>query len=601
MKKTINQSTLTNMLNLATVVSMILLAVTIVVLNNSSHTIIALQVDKYDLTHNIRVISETNIFLGDTTKTYVATGDNAYFNAFTAETINKKTVDTCISNLEQIGLTTDENKTLSSLKNTYSSIVSMQTTAINSGSFKDAYVHVFGMTYINELIKFRSLQDQFAEQVSTRLDTQMSSSNNLLSVLDVLIWFQILWVISIQILTAVLINKKIIAPIVAIRGEMERFAKGDLASIITLKPDSSEIGTLIQSIIDSKRFLRLYINDIKSKLLQMASGNIAVKVDLDYIGDFVEIKKSLNIIIDSLNETLFQMNEVATTLIDDSDKVLTGSKSIIASTVEERNSIGLLSSAVFSIAEKTEEDSESAQKASDYASMASLDVQNSNEQMDDVVFAMRDIMKKSDEIGRIISTIDDIAFQTNILALNAAVEAARAGAAGKGFAIVAEEVRNLASKSAQAARVTNELINDSTLAVARGSKLVNKTATTLSLVIEKTSNVTDLMEKISISADEQAQGIEEVNRVIETITDIVDVNAGIAENFSISSDGLNEQALTLKGLVDNFTLDEDTVIRNNEKKAKLELQAKLEQQLERTEQTRRLAESTAQTDYIEYS
>lgn len=590
MKKTLNQSTLTNMLNILTIISMILLAVTITVLNNSSHKIIELQNDEYNLTHNMRVIAETNIFLGDTTKTYVATGDNAYYTAFLTEVNTKKTVETCITNLERIGLTADENKTLSSLRNSYAAIVNHQKTAIDSGSFKNAYIHVFGMNYINELINFRTLQDSFVDQVDLRLNTEIESANSLLSVLDILIWFQILWVISIQIFTAIVINKKIIAPIITIREEMERFANGDLSDIKTLKPDTSEIGTLIKSIIDSKKILRLYINDIKSRLLQMASGNIAVKVELEYIGDFIEIKKSLNVIIDSLNETLLQMNEVATSLIDDSGKVLTGSKSIMDSTIEEKSSIGMLSSVVLNIAEKTEEDSESAQKASDYASMASVDVQNSNQQMDDVVIAMKDIMKKSDEIGRIIATIDEIAFQTNILALNAAVEAARAGTAGKGFAIVAEEVRNLASKSAHAAKISTELITDSAQAVARGSKLVNKTASTLSHVIEKTTNVTELMEKISVSADEQAQGIEEVNRVIESINDIVDVNTGIANDFTHSSDELSGQAQTLKGLVDNFTLDDAMVQRNNDKKAKLEQKLKLEQQLEKTERTRQLAE-----------
>lgn len=586
MKKTLNQSTLTNFLNLMTIISMILLAVTITTLNNSNREIISLQTDKYDFTHNIRVIGETNIFLADTTKTYVATGDNAYLTAFNLETNTNKTVDSCVANLEKIGLTNDETKVLTSLKSSYANIVNQQKTAINSGSFQSAYIYVFGMNYINELVTFRSLQDQLTDQVLSRINLQIDAKNSVLSVLDILIWFQIVWVISIQILTALTINKKIIEPIIAIREEMKRFSQGDLSDITTLTPDSSEIGTLIHSIVESKKILRLYINDIKNKLLQMASGNIAVKVDLEYIGDFVEIKKSLNIIIDSLNETLLQMNEVAISLIDDSDRVLAGGKSIIASTNEEKNSIGLLSSAVFSIAEKTEEDSESAQKASDYASMASVDVRESNLQMDDVVIAMQDINKKSDEIGRIISTIEDIAFQTNILALNAAVEAARAGSAGKGFAIVAEEVRNLASKSAHAAKVSTELITDSAQAVARGSKLVNKTASTLSHVIEKTTNVTELMEKISVSADEQAQGIVEVNKVIDTITEIVDVNSGIATEFTVSSDELSEQAQMLKGLVDNFTLDEELIKMNDERRFKEEQRLRLILQQEKTNRMR---------------
>ncbi len=595
MKKTLNQSTLTKILNLITIVSMILLATTITVLNQSSHEIIALQTAKYNFTHNIDVMSETNVILADMTKSYVSTGDNAYYNAYNIEVNTTKTIETCISNIEKIGIDTQESKLLSSINNSYKNITNIQRTAINSGSFKDAYIYIFGMDYINELVNFRSAQDELKVLVYNRIDTQILAKENILNILDIFIWFMIAWVITVQIISAILINKKIILPIIAIRKEMDRFSRGDLSEITTLEPDSSEIGTLISSIIDTKKILKLYISDIKSKLLQMASGNIAVKVDIEYIGDFVEIKKSLNIIIESLNETLLQMNEVATALIDDSGKVLVGGKSILVSTTEEKKSIGILTSTVTSIAEKTEEDSESAQKASDYASMASVDVQNSNLQMDDVVVAMKDIIKKSDEIGRIISTIEDIAFQTNILALNAAVEAARAGTAGKGFAIVAEEVRNLASKSAQAAKISTELITDSAQAVARGSKLVNMTASTLSNVIEKTTNVTELMEKISISADEQALGIDQVNKVIETINDIVDVNTEIATDFTNSSDELNEQALTLQGLVSNFTLDEEIVLKNKEKKAKIKQKNKLEKQIAKTNETKQKLESSKST------
>jgi len=182
------------------------------------------------------------------------------------------------------------------------------------------------------------------------------------------------------------------------------------------------------------------------------------------------------------------------------------------------------------------------------------EIEDSNLHMQELIKAISEINFKSTQISKIIKTIDDIAFQTNILALNAAVEAARAGNAGKGFAVVAEEVRNLASKSAQAANETTELIESSIEAVSIGTKIADATAISLSSVVTGASEINTLMNVISQASNEQATSIGQVTRGVEQISEVIQTNSATAEESAAASEELSGQAQLLITLVSNFKL-----------------------------------------------
>ena len=174
--------------------------------------------------------------------------------------------------------------------------------------------------------------------------------------------------------------------------------------------------------------------------------------------------------------------------------------------------------------------------------------------MDDMLVAMDDISRSSSEISKIIKTIEDIAFQTNILALNAAVEAARAGVAGKGFAVVADEVRSLAAKSAEASQNTADLITASMDAVSRGVKLAKDTANQVKVVSEGAATVMTKVNQISVLAEEQADSMAHISNSVEQISAVVSTNSATAEESAAASHELADQASIMRDLIHHFTL-----------------------------------------------
>ena len=361
-------------------------------------------------------------------------------------------------------------------------------------------------------------------------------------------------------------------------GEMAEVAKkmseGNLGEQIHVD-STNEIGQLAAALSKSNASVRAYIAEITKNLGKIANGDLTVTTtDLDYIGDYKELKDAYFVIVESLNNTLGQINQASQQVSVGSEQVSNGAQALAQGATEQASSVEELSASITEISEQVKENAGHAVNASKNVNHVRSEIEISNENMKDMITAMSQISDSSSEISKIIKTIEDIAFQTNILALNAAVEAARAGEAGKGFAVVADEVRSLASKSAEAAKNTTTLIENSMKQVENGTNIADKTAKSLLNVVESAKVVSDTVEKISQASVHQSESISQVTLGVEQISSVVQTNSATAEESAAASEELSGQAQTMKALVGKFRLRnqiaQDQIINTYHSKCQIE-------------------------------
>lgn len=351
---------------------------------------------------------------------------------------------------------------------------------------------------------------------------------------------------------------RIASPIIQLVGRLEKLAAGDLNSGIPEVSSRDEIGTLADSLRGTVFTLKSYVGEISEVLDRLADGDCTVETVQNYAGDFSPIKVSFNRILQKLNGVFSQIDRTAGQVSLGADQISGASQTLSQGSTDQAATIQELAASVSEIAEKVSRTASHARTAADYSQSSFSEVKNGKEHTEQMKTAMAEISRCSTEIEKINHTIRDIAFQTNILALNASVEAARAGSAGKGFSVVAEEVRNLAGKSAEAAKSTEELIGHTVAAVENGTRIADETGIVLESIIQGTEKTTNAVNSISESAEEQASAIHQITIGMDRISSVVHTNSAASEEFAATSQELDGQVRILKNALAFFKIQKGT-------------------------------------------
>ncbi len=386
-------------------------------------------------------------------------------------------------------------------------------------------------------------------------DTATEESRFLYRTATILMAAVIIAVILVGVFFSIVIIRLIKTPISEIESAAIRVAEGDLDVEISYT-SKDELGVLADQVRRLIHKLQVIIDDENKFLAKMAAGDFTVDsvCEEEYTGGFHPLLVSFRGIGEKLNDTMLQINQSSVQVASGSEQVSSGAQALSQGTAEQASSVEELAATINEISSKVKQNADNAQQANAKAGSISTEMNVSNEKMQLMIQAMEDISHCSNEISKIIKTIEDIAFQTNILALNAAVEAARAGTAGKGFAVVADEVRSLASKSAESSKNTSVLIENSLKAVENGTRIAGETAQSLYQAVNGVNEMTAIIGQISEASSAQADSISQVTLGIDQISNVVQTNSATAQESAAASEELSSQSQMMKNLVNKFKL-----------------------------------------------
>lgn len=351
-------------------------------------------------------------------------------------------------------------------------------------------------------------------------------------------------------------SRRLSKPIVSATARIRELAQGNLSAPVDVWYSKDELGVLTSSLEETIVCLRSYINLITVALNQISEGNLCHRMEGTFKGDFQQIKTTFNDILNSLSDTFASINTAAEQVNTGAVQVSNSAQSVSQGSTQQASAIEELSVTLKDVSKQVEQNANDAKNANTIVSRNAEAIGTCNDDMTNMLSAINEIRISSEQISKIIKVIDEIAFQTNILALNAAVEAAREGS--KGFGVVADEVRRLASRSAEAAKQTASLIENSSAAVQKGSQIAEKTAESLGSIVEGSEEIQTLVKNISEASEAQTEAIAQINTGLGQISTVVSANTSASVGTASASEELSSQSLILKNMIARFKLSDET-------------------------------------------
>jgi len=402
------------------------------------------------------------------------------------------------------------------------------------------------------------------DKLNELLEVKVNEGNKLSQILVITSWILAVLILG-GIATAMFISmkfgkftaKNIATPLKELGTRLESFAKGDLSSPFPMAGTGDEVEDMERHAIHMADILSAIIYDMEQLLGEMAKGDYTVKTQIreNYTGDFDKMYQSMRTLKSQMTKTLTSIGEASEQVQAGSGNLADASQNLAEGATEQAGAVQELHATISDITatmgKSVESADESYMKAQKYANEAD----SSREEMAEMMAAMKRINDTSTRIGNIISEIEAIAAQTNLLSLNASIEAARAGEAGRGFSVVADEIRDLADQSAKAAVDTRELIENSIKEVTEGNRVAERVADSIKSVVDGINQIADFTQNLKVMVNDQAEAMRQAEIGVNQISEVVQSNAATAEEASATSQELSAQAITLDGLVSQFKLN----------------------------------------------
>lgn len=349
------------------------------------------------------------------------------------------------------------------------------------------------------------------------------------------------------------VQKQVVNPLIGVTMQVRPLKEGNLSLEFDYQ-SRNELGELVQTLRESMDRIKEYVGDIDRIMGELAQGNFDVETSTRYIGDFQSIEEALGHFTASISEAMEGIIRAEQSVAAHAEQLSGGAQTLAQGATDQAGAVEELYATVDELSVSATKNAKAIEEARNSAKLTSEQVTISSGQMEKMVAAMADISEASQQIGRIIATIEEIASQTNLLALNATVEAARVGEIGKGFAVVASEVGLLSSKSDEAVKATKTLINNSVRATDRGGKIVEEVSESLKQAQELVLQSDAAIHSITEAIQKEAETLSQVSLGIGQISDVVQSNSASSEESAAVSTELFEQVHLLEDKTRKFRL-----------------------------------------------
>lgn len=398
------------------------------------------------------------------------------------------------------------------------------------------------------------------------MDIKTTAGTALSRKLDILVYVivaAIIILVVIGVIIALSLGNKVSAGIAKPLGELadrfDRFSKGDLESEFPTYDRPDEVGDMMKAGREMSRVLCGVIQDMDQALDGLANGDWTVTSHYPemFVGDLASISQGMHKTIAKMNEALHSIREVSDQVSVGASGLAEAAQSLAEGATDQAGSVEELQATIANITEAVNHTAEKTKESYDQAQQYSEKADASRGEMEKLMEVMGRINETSQQIGNIISEIEDIASQTNLLSLNASIEAARAGEAGKGFAVVADQIGKLADQSGKSAVDTRRLIEGILQEIESGNSVAGHAAGSIAEVVEGVNQIAGTVSGLAQISSEQAESMGQVEIGINQISEIVQSNSAAAEELSATSEEMLAQAETMSNLEKQFTLKEN--------------------------------------------